>query len=636
MSLFPFPWNQHTSLKVSQDEVSEGDTSSGTDSQSIITATTPVASTTAPTLEVKHVDYYCSTQTRQWAYRDTSLLSRPATIPPDNDPWRSFCFVVIRTIPIKHGAEPTFHIVVKSPVLRAICRDVMQFIKGVSWSDEPLQLSPDLFITFYPKLLEYRAGLSSDHPSEADNIACATVDSVFNYLRADHGSTLGRIANLTAHDEITFDLLYAIFVPKSILIIKCPISGHAHAVQLESVQRGISYILTYRYIESMHSIRLNSVKKGVAGTQDGLVYGTVAEAISVNAFQGVVKINTLSAYPIQYHPDEKALRASLTARGRRWRELNGSHHLHYKAAYHDLNPILGPSIQIISTFKVIEPALQDDDLLLAPPIVYGFALLEKKWLVFSIDRLQSITWNDEVFANLVLPGSRKALLRSLVEVHMARIGPDDFVPGKGQGLVINLFGPPGVGKTLSAEATSEHIRCPLLAVSAGDLGTTARDLDVKLQRLFKMASTWKAVMLIDEADVFLEERSLNDQERNAMVAVFLRNIEYYTGILFLTTNRVKTFDPAFLSRIHVALNFKGLSKSAKVQIWRSFLLKAGAEPVDDRLEELAERDINGRQIKNAVRTAHSLAVSRGEKLSSVHLAETLDAMEEFAMEFASA
>lgn len=264
------------------------------------------------------------------------------------------------------------------------------------------------------------------------------------------------------------------------------------------------------------------------------------------------------------------------------------------------------------------------------------SLCWKRNVVFSIDRLQSITWNDEVFANLVLPGSRKALLRSLVEVHMARIGPDDFVPGKGQGLVINLFGPPGVGKTLSAEATSEHIRCPLLAVSAGDLGTTARDLDVKLQRLFKMASTWKAVMLIDEADVFLEERSLNDQERNAMVAVFLRNIEYYTGILFLTTNRVKTFDPAFLSRIHVALNFKGLSKSAKVQIWRSFLLKAGAEPVDDRLEELAERDINGRQIKNAVRTAHSLAVSRGEKLSSVHLAETLDAMEEFAMEFASA
>lgn len=53
------------------------------------------------------------------------------------------------------------------------------------------------------------------------------------------------------------------------------------------------------------------------------------------------------------------------------------------AAYHDLNPILGPSIQIISTFKVIEPALQDDDLLLAPPIVYGFALLEKKWRAHS-------------------------------------------------------------------------------------------------------------------------------------------------------------------------------------------------------------------------------------------------------------
>lgn len=140
MSSFPLSWIQHPSLQVGQDEVSEGDTSSGTNSQSIITATAPVASTTAPTLEVKYVDYYRITQTRQWAYRDTGSLSRPATIPPDNDPWRSFCFVVICTIPIKHGAEPTFHIVVKSPVLRAICRDVMQFIKGVSWSDEPLQV----------------------------------------------------------------------------------------------------------------------------------------------------------------------------------------------------------------------------------------------------------------------------------------------------------------------------------------------------------------------------------------------------------------------------------------------------------------------------------------------------------------
>lgn len=122
-----------------------------------------------------------------------------------------------------------------------------------------------------------------------------------------------------------------------------------------------------------------------------------------------------------------------------------------------------------------------------------------------------------------------------------------------------------------------------------------------------------------------------------MVAVFLRHVEYYRGILFLTTNRVKAFDEAFLSRIHVALHFQELTKSAKKQVWRSFLVKAGVEIGEEfpetNLERLADRDINGRQIKNVTRTASSLAVSRKEKLGLKHLMETLDAMEEFTQEF---
>ncbi len=146
------------------------------------------------------------------------------------------------------------------------------------------------------------------------------------------------------------------------------------------------------------------------------------------------------------------------------------------------------------------------------------------------------------------------------------------------------------------------------------------------------------MLLIDEADVFLEQRSLHDMERNAMVAVFLRHIEYYRGILFLTTNRIKTFDEAFLSRIHVALHFSDLTESTKAQIWRSFLAKAGIpeeEVSDALLAKLAVRDINGRQIKNACRTATSLALSRGERMRFEHLEEALDAMEEFLREFAS-
>ena len=116
---------------------------------------------------------------------------------------------------------------------------------------------------------------------------------------------------------------------------------------------------------------------------------------------------------------------------------------------------------------------------------------------------------------------------------------------------------------------------------------------------------------------------------------------YFQGILFLTTNRVRTFDEAFQSRIHVALHYEDLSGNAKRQIWVAFLKKArfgkisAAEvPVDagltkDQLHELGEKKVNGRQIKNVVRTASALALGRKQELSFKHLTEVLAMMERF-------
>ena len=67
---------------------------------------------------------------------------------------------------------------------------------------------------------------------------------------------------------------------------------------------------------------------------------------------------------------------------------------------------------------------------------------------------------------------------------------------------------------------------PLYVVGAADLGTHAEALDNNLTTILKVSAIWGAVVLIDEADVFLEERTLAHLERNAMVAVFLRQLEY--------------------------------------------------------------------------------------------------------------
>lgn len=143
-----------------------------------------------------------------------------------------------------------------------------------------------------------------------------------------------------------------------------------------------------------------------------------------------------------------------------------------------------------------------------------------------------------------------------------------------------------------------------------------------------------AVLLIDEADVFLERRTLHDLQRNALVAVFLRLLEYYTGILFLTTNRVASFDDAFRSRIHVPLQFPPLPADSRRAIWRQFCGRAGAKIHEEDLLTLAQLALNGRQIKNIVKTASSLAAFKKEQLDFSHLARVATIHTSFAEEFA--
>ena len=98
-----------------------------------------------------------------------------------------------------------------------------------------------------------------------------------------------------------------------------------------------------------------------------------------------------------------------------------------------------------------------------------------------------------MFDNLVLLGGEKDLAWDLVEskaLAQDKAIPDDFVSDKGKGVIILMFGPPGVGKTFTAEAVAERSRVPLYAVSAGTFGTVASEVEVALQRALDLCRMW--------------------------------------------------------------------------------------------------------------------------------------------------
>ena len=254
-------------------------------------------------------------------------------------------------------------------------------------------------------------------------------------------------------------------------------------------------------------------------------------------------------------------------------------------------------------------------LLLMPLRIKGYNLRRKKWYDLVTDRVSDVKWNTEAFSKVVIDRKAKDLVRALVEKQLAPGVSTDLIAGKGNGLILLLHGGPGTGKTLTAESVAEICQKPLYRVTCGDIGTKAEEVEKYLESVFHLGQLWDCVVLLDEADVFLEQRSLEDLQRNALVSVFLQMLKYYEGILILTSNRVGIFDEAFKSRIQLALHFPTLGPYQRLRIWENFFDRLQSfkdDSIDladlrDHLDALKEEKMNGRQIRNAITTARQYA-----------------------------
>lgn len=182
-----------------------------------------------------------------------------------------------------------------------------------------------------------------------------------------------------------------------------------------------------------------------------------------------------------------------------------------------------------------------------------------------VDDITPYAYQPELKDKLVLPPEQTDLIDILtaeMDVLM-----DDIVAGKSGGTTVLCAGPPGVGKTLTAEVYSEIIKRPLYRVHSGQLGLNVAAMETALKEVLTRAQRWGAVMLIDEADVYIKKRDDNIT-MNAVVGVFLRVLEYFNGLLFLTTNRVDDIDEAIVSRCIALIKYAPPDAAARRRIWR--------------------------------------------------------------------
>jgi len=149
--------------------------------------------------------------------------------------------------------------------------------------------------------------------------------------------------------------------------------------------------------------------------------------------------------------------------------------------------------------------------------------------MLNVEYFRPVKWDMKAFEHrLVLKPQKKELIKALITSYISSGDSmtSDIIEGKGKGLVILLHGGPGTGKTLTAESVAEVAQRPLYRVTCGDIGTDPEGVEKYLDSVLYIGTLWGCVVLLDEADIFLEERTQMDLQRNALVSVFLRVLEY--------------------------------------------------------------------------------------------------------------
>ncbi|KAK4660080.1 hypothetical protein QC762_116010 [Podospora pseudocomata] len=537
-------------------------------------------------------------------------------------------------------------IVVQSPWLRDALSEIMADYPGVACELSRLEFEAP-FKPFVHRWAEFTKYMEKPDLEEKTKEHMKILYDILNY---EIGDNIKTFQDYVKNGVVCFKDLWMIFQPGTIVLSAYlgPMSGF-EMVETEYMANNCGKFL---------QVRCDCVDYG------GKEFGRYQEAINIPEFLGTKKITGLKVYPFHFHEKKEEITAQLLKRGTIFEQLAGHHYREYSGRAITWNregnevdiQITGRIVVDIESFNRFSPwrvrylndfnatdierfnkhkvesgieseefVMPDYYKMLCRSRTRGYSLKYKKWVDFFLEQITDVRWNTTAFDRLVLPADQKELILSFTEAQLAGDSFDDIIAGKGKGIICLLSGPPGVGKTLTAEAVAENLRVPLHMLSSGDLGSDPWEVERELNSILELVSRWNAVLLLDECDVFLEARSNHEIERNKIVTIFLRTLEYYEGIMFLTTNRCGEIDAAFQSRIHVSIEYPDLTVSARKIIWKNFLRNSTIKSnlTDKDISELSELKLNGRQIKNVLKTASLLARRRKSDTLERQFIETI-------------
>lgn len=363
---------------------------------------------------------------------------------------------VLTTPGVKQDEQRISYVDVHAPGLRNMLHEVLKDVHWLSLKDDPLvvssiartvysadmhdQLEQNLLYHYLPTLQTYLD--AATHHKTWPQSDCDALQYLLSTMRTRTADMAARCKALLQVGKITYELLWTLFPPNTLVLTMCPGSVQVRCLRFQLAQKGkTSQGVEYLALQCEHI------------DYDGILLGGVLEDLRIQRFQGAVDITTLPTYPVSHYADTR-IHGVLKDRGQRFIRLQGSHHRSYNGTAflrvkdgYERRTIRGEIMVDADQFSKANPGyarlvtryvdpdsmfgdeftqsrrvmdrrldsstLTDDELMLCPATVLAYSLEHKFWGEFVIKHIHPLQWSSNSLAGLAIPASTKNILLSV-------------------------------------------------------------------------------------------------------------------------------------------------------------------------------------------------------------------------------